>query len=640
MPHITLPDGKKIKFNEKINGSDLAKKISKSLSKDASIMEVDGELKDLGHEIVKDSKVRIITVKDKEGLEVLRHDTAHILAMAVQELFPKTQVTIGPVIEDGFYYDFSRKEPFTENDLLKIEKKMEEIVDRDEKTSREVWKREEAIKHFEKIGEKYKAEIIKDIPKEEEVSIYYHGKWHDLCRGPHLLSTGKIGKAFKLLKVSGAYWRGDSKNEMLQRIYGTSWPNKKNLEEYLNRLREAEKRDHRKLGKEMNLFHFREESPGAVFWHDKGWNLFLKLVEYMRYKQKRAGYKEINTPEILDKSLWEKSGHWEKFREFMYTTDTPDEKNFAIKPMNCPGCVQVFNQGLKSYRDLPLKFSEFGKVHRYEPSGALHGLMRVRAFTQDDAHIFCTEDQITEECISVTNLILEIYRELGFKDVLLKYSDRPEVRVGDDKVWDKSEKALLDAIKASKIKYEINKGEGAFYGPKIEYVLKDAIGRDWQCGTLQVDLNLPGRLGASYVDQSGLKKVPVMLHRALFGSLERFIGILIEHYAGKLPLWLSPIQAVVLPISIEFSDYAKKVFNELIKAGINSEVDLKNQKINFKIREHSLAKIPLLLICRQKEKKDNSITIRKLGSEKQETLKVSKLISEISKKINLPSSLN
>ena len=640
MPHITLPDGKKIKFKEKINGSDLAEKISKSLSKDASIMEVDGELKDLGHEIVKDSKVRIITVKDKEGLEVLRHDTAHILAMAVQELFPRTQVTIGPVIEDGFYYDFSRKEPFTENDLLKIEKKMEEIVDRDEKTSREVWKREDAIKHFEKIGEKYKAEIIKDIPKEEEISVYYHGKWHDLCRGPHLPSTGKIGKAFKLLKVSGAYWRGDSKNEMLQRIYGTSWPNKKNLEEYLNRLREAEKRDHRKLGKEMDLFHFREESPGAVFWHDKGWNLFLKLVEYMRYKQKRAGYKEINTPEILDKSLWEKSGHWEKFREFMYTTDTPDEKNFAIKPMNCPGCVQVFNQGLKSYRDLPLKFSEFGKVHRYEPSGALHGLMRVRAFTQDDAHIFCTEDQITEECISVTNLILEIYRELGFKDVLLKYSDRPEVRVGDDKVWDKSEKALLDAIKASKIKYEINKGEGAFYGPKIEYVLKDAIGRDWQCGTLQVDLNLPGRLGASYVDQSGSKKVPVMLHRALFGSLERFIGILIEHYAGKLPLWLSPIQAVVLPISIEFSDYAKKVFNELIKAGINSEVDLKNQKINFKIREHSLAKIPLLLICGQKEKKGNSITIRRLGLEKQETLKVSKLISEISKKINLPSSLN
>ena len=640
MPHITLPDGKKIKFKEKINGSDLAEKISKSLSKDASIMEVDGELKDLGHEIVKDSKVRIITVKDKEGLEVLRHDTAHILAMAVQELFPRTQVTIGPVIEDGFYYDFSRKEPFTENDLLKIEKKMEEIVDRDEKTSREVWKREDAIKHFEKIGEKYKAEIIKDIPKEEEISVYYHGKWHDLCRGPHLLSTGKIGKSFKLLKVSGAYWRGDSKNEMLQRIYGTSWPNKKNLEEYLNRLREAEKRDHRKLGKEMDLFHFREESPGAVFWHDKGWNLFLKLVEYMRYKQKRAGYKEINTPEILDKSLWEKSGHWEKFREFMYTTDTPDEKNFAIKPMNCPGCVQVFNQGLKSYRDLPLKFSEFGKVHRYEPSGALHGLMRVRAFTQDDAHIFCTEDQITEECMSVTNLILEIYRELGFKDVLLKYSDRPEVRVGDDKVWDKSEKALLDAIKASKIKYEINKGEGAFYGPKIEYVLKDAIGRDWQCGTLQVDLNLPGRLGASYVDQSGSKKVPVMLHRALFGSLERFIGILIEHYAGKLPLWLSPIQAVVLPISIEFSDYAKKVFNELIKAGINSEVDLKNQKINFKIREHSLAKIPLLLICGQKEKKDNSITIRRLGLEKQETLKVSKLISEISKKTNLPSNLN
>jgi len=636
MPDIKLPDGKIIQFKNNVNGFNLAEKISKSLAKEACVVSVNGELKDLSYEIKKNSSVKIITSKDKEGLEVLRHDAAHILAMAVQELFFGTQVTIGPVIEDGFYYDFSRKEPFTEDDLLKIEKKMEEIVDRDEKTSREVWKREDAIKHFEKIGEKYKAEIIKDIPKEEEISVYYHGKWHDLCRGPHLLSTGKIGKAFKLLKVSGAYWRGDSKNEMLQRIYGTSWPNKKNLEEYLNRLREAEKRDHRKLGKEMDLFHFREESPGAVFWHDKGWNLFLKLVEYMRYKQKRAGYKEINTPEILDKSLWEKSGHWEKFREFMYTTDTPDEKNFAIKPMNCPGCVQVFNQGLKSYRDLPLKFSEFGKVHRYEPSGALHGLMRVRAFTQDDAHIFCTEDQITEECISVTNLILEIYRDLGFENVILKFSDRPKVRVGEDKIWDKSEAALLEAIKVSKLEYSISSGEGAFYGPKIDFILRDAIERDWQCGTLQVDLNLPGRLGATFVDKDGSKKVPVMLHRALFGSLERFIGILIEHYAGKLPLWLSPVQVVILPISQDFNDYAKKVFEQFIKAGINCEVDLKNQKINYKIREHSLAKIPILLICGRKELDTNTITIRRLGSEKQETMNVDKSVQYIASQNKAP----
>ena len=501
-----------------------------------------------------------------------------LLAMAVQELFPGTQVTIGPVIEDGFYYDFSRKETFTNEDLEKIENKMREIVDRDDLTKREVWKRDEAIKHFKKIGEHYKSEIIGDIPKNEEVSIYHHGKWHDLCRGPHLPSTGKIGKAFKLTKVSGAYWRGNSNNEMLQRIYGTCWRNKKELDEYLLRLEEAEKRDHRKLGKEMDLFHFREESPGAVFWHHKGWTLFQTLVAYMREKQKKAGYKEINTPEILDKTLWEQSGHWEKFGENMFTSQTPDEKTFAIKPMNCPGCIQVFNQGLKSYRDLPLKLSEFGKVHRYEPSGALHGLLRVRAFTQDDAHIFCTEDQITDECLSVTNLILEIYKDLGFENVLLQFSDRPKKRVGDDKIWDKAESALLKAIKQSKLEYEINKGEGAFYGPKIDFVLRDTIGRDWQCGTLQVDLNLPSRLGASYVASDGSKKVPVMLHRALFGSLERFIGILIEHYAGKLPLWLAPLQAVVLPIASEFDNYAKKIFEECLKAGINSEVDFKKSK--------------------------------------------------------------
>jgi len=636
MHNIELIDGKKIPFEKSIDGFELVRKISKSLEKDALIMLVNGELKDLSHSIKEDSKIKIITIKDKEGLEVLRHDTAHILAMAVQELFPGTQVTIGPIIEDGFYYDFARKEPFTDEDLGKIEKKMGEIVDRDDKTSRHVWKREEAIKHFKKIGEKYKAEIIERIPSGEEVSIYSHGNWSDLCRGPHLSSTGKIGKAFKLTKVSGAYWRGDSNNEMLQRIYGTCWASKKELEEYLHRLEEAEKRDHRKLGKEMDLFHFREESPGAVFWHEKGWNLFLKLIEYMRMKQRLAGYKEINTPEILDRSLWEKSGHWEKFSEHMYTSETPDEKIFAIKPMNCPGCVQVFNQGLKSYRDLPLKLSEFGKVHRYEPSGALHGLLRVRAFTQDDAHIFCTEDQITEESLTVTNLILKIYKDLGFENVILKYSDRPEKRVGDDSVWDKSEAALLSAIKQSKLEYTINKGEGAFYGPKIEFVLRDAIGRDWQCGTLQVDLNLPGRLGASYIDKDGTKKVPVMLHRALFGSLERFIGIIIENYAGKLPFWLAPTQVVVIPIGEENNDYVKKVFEDLFKEGIKCEVDLRNQKINYKIREHSLAKTPMILVCGKKEIAENTVTVRRLGSEKQETFKREDLIKSILADNKLP----
>ena len=637
MPQIQLLDGKKIDFEKSINGFDLTKKISKSLEKVALIMEVNGDLKDLSHQITKDARVRIITPKDKEGLEVIRHDAAHIMAMAVQELFPGTQVTIGPVIENGFYYDFARKEPFTEEDLKKIEKKMSEIIDRDVKTKREVWKRNEAIKHFKKIGEKYKAEIIESIPDNEELSVYHHGDtWHDLCRGPHLASSGKIGKAFKLTKVSGAYWRGDSNNEMLQRIYGTCWSSKKELDDYLHRLEEAEKRDHRKLGKEMDLFHFREESPGAVFWHEKGWLLFQRLVEYMRAKQRLAGYKEINTPELLDKTLWEKSGHWEKFGEHMFTSETPDEKTFAVKPMNCPGCVQVFNQGLKSYRDLPLKLSEFGKVHRYEPSGALHGLLRVRAFTQDDAHIFCTEDQITTESLSVTNLILQIYKDLGFENVILKYSDRPEKRVGDDSVWDKSEAALLAAIKQSKLEYTINKGEGAFYGPKIEFVLRDAIGRDWQCGTLQVDLNLPNRLGASYVAKDGNKKVPVMLHRALFGSLERFIGILIENYAGKLPFWLSPAQAVVCPIAEENNDYVKKLFEDLFKEGIKCEMDLRNEKINYKVREHSLAKIPFIIVCGKKEVADNTVTVRTLGSDKQEVIKREDLIKNMLDSNKLP----
>ena len=637
MPNITLPDGKQLSFSESVTGFQLAEKISKSLSKQALIISVDGQLKDLDFKIEKDSKVRIFTSKDKEGLETIRHDTAHILAMAVQELFPGTQVTIGPVIEDGFYYDFARKEPFTQEDLEKIENKMKDIVDRNEKTYREVWKRNDAIKHFKNNGEHYKAEIINSIPEGEEVSIYFHGKWHDLCRGPHLSSTGKIGKYFKLTKVSGAYWRGDSNNEMLQRVYGTSWSTQKELDEYLNRIEEAEKRDHRKLGKEMDLFHFREESPGSVFWHEKGWNLFQKLISYMRTKQDHAGYKEINTPEILDRTLWEKSGHWEKFGANMYTSTTPDEKVFAIKPMNCPGCVQVFNQGLKSYRDLPLKMSEFGKVHRYEPSGALHGLLRVRAFTQDDAHIFCTEEQITQECLSVTNLILEIYKDLGFENVILKYSDRPDLRVGDDVVWDKSEAALLEAIKETKLEYTINKGEGAFYGPKIEFVLRDAIGRDWQCGTLQVDLNLPGRLGATYVEKDGSKKIPVMLHRALFGSLERFIGILIENYSGKLPFWLTPLQVVVIPISSDFDDYSKKINHELKKVGISSEVDLKNHNLNYKIREHSLSKVPLLLICGKKEVDSNTVTIRRLDSKKQENMDFNEFIKKYSALNKAPS---
>ena len=630
MPNITLPDGNSLSFPSNVTGLEIAEKISKSLAKQAMIISVDGELKDLDYPIDKDCSVKIHTSKDEEGLETIRHDTAHIAAMAVQELFPGTQVTIGPVIENGFYYDFARKEPFTEDDLVKIESKMKEIVDRDEITKREVWDRNKAIKHFKEKGEIYKAELIESIPEGEEVSIYFHGDWHDLCRGPHLSSTGKIGKYFKLMKVSGAYWRGDSNNEMLQRIYGTSWASQKDLDNYLKRLEEAEKRDHRKLGKEMDLFHFREESPGSVFWHEKGWALFQKLINYMRRRQEEAGYKEVNTPEILDRLLWEKSGHWEKYGENMYTSETPDEKVFAIKPMNCPGHIQVFNQGLKSYRDLPLRISEFGKVHRYEPSGALHGLLRVRAFTQDDAHIFCSEDQIASECLTVTNLILDIYKELGFENVILKYADRPEVRVGSDDVWDKAEASLLDAVKASKLEYSINKGEGAFYGPKIEFVLRDAIGRDWQCGTLQVDLNLPDRLGASYVDKDGAKKVPVMLHRALFGSLERFIGILIEHYAGKFPFWISPLQTVVIPISEEFDDYVIKVSEQLKKAGISSATDLKKHNLNYKVRDHSLAKIPLLLICGKKEVDSNSVTIRRLDTNKQENMELNSFIKTYS----------
>ncbi len=574
--------------------------------------------------------------EDNSNLELIRHDAAHVMAMAVQELFPGTQVTIGPTIENGFYYDFAKDHPFTEKDLSTIEKKMKEIVNKDLATTFKVFSRKEAIKLFEDKGEHYKVEIIKDIPEDEELKVYYHGDWFDLCRGPHLKSTGEIGKAFKLTKVAGAYWRGDSSNVMLQRIYGTAWETQEQLDNYLHLLEEAEKRDHRKLGKELDLFHFQEEAPGSVFWHHKGWTLFRLLIDYMRKRQEEAGYTEINTPDIMDKSLWELSGHLEKFGDNMFTTEAREDRVYALKPMNCPGCVQVYKQGLKSYRDLPLRVAEFGKVHRYEPSGALHGLMRVRAFTQDDAHIFCTEDQITEESKKVCDLVLSIYKDFGFEDVSIKFSDRPEQRVGSDEIWDKSEKALKIAMEATGLEYTHNPGEGAFYGPKLEFILRDAIGREWQCGTLQVDLNLPERLGGNYIAEDGLKHNPVMLHRALFGSLERFTGILLEHYTGNLPLWLSPVQAIVAPITSDIDDYATEVQDELKKSNVRVDADLRNEKISYKIRENSLKKIPYMLILGKKEKEERAITLRVFGSEKQEKIKFEKLNDFFEKKCKMP----
>jgi threonyl-tRNA synthetase len=558
------------------------------------------------------------------------------MAMSVQELYPETKVTIGPVIENGFFYDFAREIPFTNKDLIKIEKKMKEIVNRNVPVSFKVVSREEAIDIFTKIGENYKVEIIDSIPKDEEIKIYYHGEWFDLCRGPHLNSSGEIGKAFKLTKVAGAYWRGDSNNEMLQRIYGTAWETQEDLDSYLLRLEEAEKRDHRKLGKELDLFHFQEEAPGAVFWHPKGWTLFQNLINYMRKRQDDAGYHEINTPDIMDKSLWELSGHLEKFGENMFTTEAKEERVYALKPMNCPGCVQVYKWGMKSYRDLPLRVSEFGKVHRYEPSGALHGLMRVRAFTQDDAHIFCTEDQVTEESKIVCDLILSIYKDFGFEKISIKFSDRPEKRVGSDEIWDKSELALKKAVEATGLEYTYNPGEGAFYGPKLEFVLRDAIGRDWQCGTLQVDLNMPERLGGTFIGEDGQKHHPVMLHRALFGSLERFTGILLEHYAGNLPLWLTPVQAVVAPITSEIDNYAKEIFDELKLNGVRVNLDTRNEKINYKIRDNSLQKIPYMLIVGKQEQEDKSISVRQFGSKDQEIIKFENLTDFFEKKCMMP----
>ena len=573
---------------------------------------------------------------DQTKLELIRHDAAHVMAMSVQELYPETKVTIGPVIENGFFYDFARETPFTEKDLEKIEKKMKEIVNRDVPVTFKVVTREEAIEIFNKIGENYKLEIINSIPENEEIKIYYHGEWFDLCRGPHLNSSGEIGKAFKLTKVAGAYWRGDSNNEMLQRIYGTAWETQEDLDSYLTRLEEAEKRDHRKLGKELDLFHFQEEAPGSVFWHPKGWSLFQNLINYMRKRQDEAGYQEINTPDIMDKSLWELSGHLEKFGDNMYTTEAKEDKVYALKPMNCPGCVQVYKWGMKSYRDLPLRISEFGKVHRYEPSGALHGLMRVRAFTQDDAHIFCTDDQVTEESKIVCDLILSIYKDFGFEEVSIKFSDRPENRVGSDEIWDRSELALKKAVEATGLEYTYNPGEGAFYGPKLEFVLRDAIGRDWQCGTLQVDLNMPERLGGTFIGEDGQKHHPVMLHRALFGSLERFTGILLEHYAGNLPLWLAPVQAVVAPITSEIDSYANEIYNQLKSSDIRVDLDTRNEKINYKIRDNSLQKIPYMLIVGKQEQENRSISIRKFGSKEQEIIKFENLTDFFEKKCMMP----
>ena len=626
MISLTFPDGSARDFESGVTGRDVAESIAKSLAKKAVAVALDDKLRDLAEPIVADAKIRIITRADPEALELIRHDAAHVMAEAVQELYPGTQVTIGPVIENGFYYDFARDEPFTPDDLPKIEAKMREIIARDRPFSCEVVKREAARDLFDKKGEAFKLELIDAIPKGEDLRLYSQGECLDLCRGPHMTSTGKVGKGFKLLKIAGAYWRGDSNNPMLQRIYGTAWANEDDLKAYLHQLEEAEKRDHRRLGREMDLFHFQEEAPGAVFWHPKGWALFQALIGYMRRRQEGWGYSEVNSPDMMERKLWEQSGHWEKFAENMYIAETPDDRVFCCKPMNCPGHVQIFKNGLKSYRDLPLRLAEFGKVHRYEPSGALHGLLRVRHFTQDDAHIFCTEDQITEECVKLNEQMLAIYRDFGFDDVRIKFSDRPENRVGADAVWDKAEAALKRAVEAAGLSYELNPGEGAFYGPKLEYVLRDAIGREWQCGTIQVDLNMPERLGAFYIGSDGEKTVPVMIHRAMFGSLERFTGILIEHHAGHLPLWLAPTQAMVATIVSDADPYAETVLKALQDAGLRAEADLRNEKINYKVREHSMAKVLVMLVVGKREAEEGTVSVRRLGSQGQQVMKLDEAI--------------
>ena len=632
MPVITLPDGSQRAFDRPVSVGEVAASIGAGLARAAIAGRVNDQLVDSSYLIGKDSRLSVITAKDPAGLEVLRHSTAHLLAHAVQSLFPDAQVTIGPVIEDGFYYDFAFKRPFTPEDLAAIEVRMKELAAADLPVERRVMSRDAAVRFFTDLGEKYKAEIIAAIPADQEISLYGQGGWVDLCRGPHVPSTGKL-KAFKLTKLAGAYWRGDSRNEMLQRIYGTAWADEASLKAYLSRLEEAEKRDHRRLGRELDLFHFQEEAPGAVFWHPKGWTLFQQLIGYMRDKQRDAGYQEVNTPEIMDRALWVQSGHMEKFGDNMFMTQTPDERVFAIKPMNCPGHVQVFNQGLKSYRDLPLRLCEFGKVHRYEPSGALHGLMRVRAFTQDDAHIFCTEEQITAESVAVTDLILGIYRDFGFDDIRVKFSDRPAKRVGNDDIWDRAEAALKEAARAGGLELEYNPGEGAFYGPKLEFVLRDAIGRDWQCGTLQVDFNLPERLGASFIGDDSQRRVPVMLHRAMFGSLERFCGILLEHHAGRLPAWLAPVQVAVLNITDRQAEFAGRVQETLKNQGVRAEVDLRNEKIGFKIREHTLQRVPYLVVVGDREAQNLEVAVRTRGGKDLGTMPLERLAQGLAAEI-------
>ena len=640
MVAIKLPDGSIMNMESGVNGVDIAEKISSNLAKAALAITVNGKTQDLSTPITTDATVTIITGKDKEGLQIIRHSCSHVMAQAVKELWPDVQVTIGPAIDNGFYYDFARKEPFTTDDFAKIEAKMHEIVKRDEKLERIVMPRNEAIAYFKNLGEHYKAEIIEDLPEDETISLYRQGGFTDLCRGPHVPSTGKVGDAFKLMKVAGAYWRGDSTKEMLQRIYATAWAGKKDLDEYLKMLEEAEKRDHRKLGKEMDLFHFEPEyAPGAVFWHDKGYKIYSKLIEYMRKRQENNGYIEVATPRIMDRCLWETSGHWDKYGAHNYSGKTEDNKMFCVKPMNCPGGLLIYKQGVKSYRDLPLRMAEFGMVNRYEASGSLMGLMRVREFTQDDAHIFCTPEQMEEECVSTIKLILDIYKDFGFDDVKIYLSTRPDsiYRIGSDEIWDLSEKALANALEHNGYKYEINPGEGAFYGPKLEFILKDAIGREWQCGTVQMDMNLPQRFDISYIGEDGEKHQPVMLHRALFGSIERFLGILIENHAGKLPLWLSPEQVVVCPVTNDFDDYAQSVAKALKAAGLYVDTDLRNEKITYKIREHSVAKVPVIAVVGAKEKENGTVTIRRIGSDKQEVLKLDDLVKVLSQEAQMPS---
>ncbi len=622
---LTFPDGAQRQYAPGTTGREIVEGIAKSLAKRTVAMALDGTVTDLADPIARDAKIEFLNREDPRALELIRHDCAHVLAEAVQELFPGTQVTIGPVIENGFYYDFARNEPFTPEDFPAIEAKMREIIARDKPFTKEVWSRDKARQVFKDKGETYKIELIDAIPEGQDLKIYFQGDWFDLCRGPHMTSTGKIGNAFKLMKVAGAYWRGDSNNAMLTRIYATAWASQEDLDTYIRQLEEAEKRDHRRLGREMDLFHFQEEGPGVVFWHPKGWTVFQELISYMRRRLKGT-YQEVNAPQILDKALWETSGHWGWYRENMFATQTEDDRVFAIKPMNCPGHVQIFKHGLKSYRDLPLRLAEFGNVHRYEPSGALHGLMRVRGFTQDDAHIFCTEDQLAEECLKINDLILSTYADFGFDEIVVKLSTRPEKRVGTDEMWDHAEEVMTRVLKqieeqsGGRIKTAINPGEGAFYGPKFEYVLRDAIGRDWQCGTTQVDFNLPERFGAFYVDQDGQKKTPVMVHRAICGSMERFTGILIEHFAGHFPLWLAPVQAVVATITSEGDEYAMEVVRAAEAAGLRVEADLRNEKINYKVREHSLVKVPVLLVVGRKEAAERTVSIRRLGSPNQQTM--------------------